>query len=39
MKGMPVPKNPGTAAVLSPIIPGVGQFYSGDPSLKNGGDV
>jgi TM2 domain-containing membrane protein YozV len=24
------PKNPGTAAVLSLIIPGVGQFYNGD---------
>jgi TM2 domain-containing membrane protein YozV len=23
-------KNPGTAAVLSLIIPGVGQFYNGD---------
>ena len=24
------PKNPGTAAVLSLIIPGIGQFYNGD---------
>lgn len=24
------PKNPGTASVLSLIIPGVGQFYNGD---------
>jgi TM2 domain-containing membrane protein YozV len=23
-------KNPGTAAVLSAIIPGIGQFYNGD---------
>ncbi len=23
-------KNPGTAAVLSAILPGVGQFYNGD---------
>ena len=27
---MSPPKNPGTAAVLSLIIPGVGQFYNGD---------
>jgi TM2 domain-containing membrane protein YozV len=27
---MPVPKNPGIAAVLSAIIPGIGQFYNGD---------
>ena len=27
---MPQPKNPGTAAVLSLIIPGIGQFYNGD---------
>jgi TM2 domain-containing membrane protein YozV len=27
---MPVPKNPGVAAVLSAIIPGIGQFYNGD---------
>lgn len=27
---MPQRKNPGTAAVLSLIIPGVGQFYNGD---------
>jgi len=24
------PKNPGTAAVLSAIIPGLGQFYNGE---------
>jgi TM2 domain-containing membrane protein YozV len=24
------PRNPGTAAVLSFIVPGVGQFYNGD---------
>ena len=23
-------KNPGTAAVLSAVIPGIGQFYNGD---------
>jgi TM2 domain-containing membrane protein YozV len=27
---MPVPKNPGVAAVLSAIVPGLGQFYNGD---------
>ena len=27
---MPVHKNPGTAAVLSALIPGIGQFYNGD---------
>ena len=27
---MALPKNPGTAAVLSLLIPGVGQFYIGD---------
>jgi len=27
---MPTLKNPGTAAVLSIVIPGVGQFYNGD---------
>ena len=24
------PRNPGTAAVLSLIVPGIGQFYNGD---------
>ena len=24
------PKNPGLAAVLSAVIPGIGQFYNGD---------
>ena len=24
------PKSPGTAAVLSAVIPGIGQFYNGD---------
>jgi hypothetical protein len=24
------PRNPGTAAVLSALIPGIGQFYNGD---------
>jgi len=27
---MPVMKHPGTAAVLSALIPGIGQFYNGD---------
>ena len=27
---MPEIRNPGTAAVLSAIIPGLGQFYNGD---------
>ena len=27
---MAPPKNPGSAAVLSLLIPGVGQFYNGD---------
>ena len=27
---MQPPKNPGTAAVLSLLIPGIGQFYNGD---------
>ena len=27
---MPQPKHPGNAAVLSLIIPGIGQFYNGD---------
>ena len=27
---MPHPKNPGTASVLSLILPGTGQFYNGD---------
>ena len=27
---MPTLKNPGVAAVLSLLIPGVGQFYNGD---------
>ena len=27
---MPELKNPGVAAVLSAIIPGIGQFYNGD---------
>src|SRR5688500_5036937 len=27
---VPVPKNPGVAAVLSAVIPGIGQFYNGD---------
>jgi TM2 domain-containing membrane protein YozV len=27
---MSVPKNPGVAAVLSALIPGIGQFYNGD---------
>ena len=27
---MQPPKNPGTAAVLSLIVPGIGQFYNGD---------
>jgi TM2 domain-containing membrane protein YozV len=27
---VPVPKNPGLAAVLSAILPGIGQFYNGD---------
>lgn len=27
---MSTPKNPGAAAVLSLVIPGVGQFYNGD---------
>ena len=30
-------KNPGTAAVLSLIIPGVGQFYNGDFSAACSG--
>lgn len=28
--GSTVPKDPGIAAVLSAIIPGIGQFYNGD---------
>ena len=27
---MPDVKNPGTAAVFSAVIPGIGQFYNGD---------
>ena len=27
---MAVPKNPGVAAVLSAILPGLGQFYNGE---------
>ncbi len=27
---VPPPKNPGLAAVLSLVIPGVGQFYNGE---------
>ena len=30
MVTMTPPKHPGTASVLSLIIPGVGQFYNGD---------
>ena len=29
MSNAVAPKNPGTAAVLSAIVPGIGQFYAG----------
>src|SRR4051812_49242644 len=27
---MPLPKNPGLAAISSAVVPGLGQFYNGD---------